>query len=177
MSEIPEKHKAHAPKSLNAYVITLSTSKFQDKKQGRLFTDESGDIIIELLQGAGHHIIRRSLISDNPRMLARELKRGLSMKNADCIITTGGTGVAPTDITVQLARRFIQKELPGFGELFRSISYQKIGSAAMMSGAVAGVTRSKCIFCLPGSPNAVRDAMTSLILPEMGHIIKLARGP
>jgi len=100
----------------------------------------------------------------------------LKASKVDAIITCGGTGINPSDVTIETLEPILEKELPGFGELFRHLSYQEIGSAAVMTRAVAGVAKGKVIFCLPGSPNAAKLCLEKLILPETGHIILHARG-
>jgi len=175
MSETAHKHKLGAPKALNISVITCSTSKYWSQREGKVVSDESGDLIEWQAKKAGNHVLGRSLIPDNEAMIRQLLSEQLADKNVDAIIFTGGTGMSPRDITIEVVRGYIEKELPGFGELFRKISYDKIGSPAILTRATAGVARGKAIFCLPGSPDAVELAMNSLILPELGHVIKVAR--
>jgi len=109
-------------------------------------------------------------------MLRRALRTALVNKNIDAVIITGGTGLSSTDVTFESISPLLDRQIPGFGETFRRISYDEIGSAAMVSRAFAGMARKKAVFCLPGSPNGVRMAMEKLILPELGHIVGLARG-
>ncbi len=175
MTSVPHKHKADAPKQIGAYIVTCSTSKHLEFRQGEKPEDASGDIIEKLLREAGHRIEGRTLISDERRTIREEISRALRRHSVDAIIVTGGTGLAPRDVSIESVESFFDKELPGFGEIFRYLSFQKIGSPAIMTRAAAGVHRGKAIFCLPGSPDAVETAVSKLILPEVGHILRIAR--
>jgi molybdenum cofactor biosynthesis protein B len=175
MSETSRQHKAAAPKKLNILEVTCSTSKYNDKMLGKPIDDVSGDMIERLMKEAGHEISRRILISDNEAMIKQTIREASVSPNVDAVILTGGTGIAPKDVTIEAVKELLDKALPGFGELFRKISYDSIGSAALMSRALAGVTRGKAIFCLPGSPDAVEKALKNLIIPEIGHIVKHSR--
>ncbi len=175
MSETSLKHKAAAPKKLDILVVTCSTSKYDDKKLGRPIEDASGDLIEKLVKEAGHEISQRTLISDSEAMIKQIIREASMSPHIDAVIITGGTGIAPKDVTIEAVKGQLDKELPGFGELFRKISYDSIGSAALMSRAMAGVTRGKAIFCLPGSPDGVEKALRNLIIPEIGHIVKHSR--
>lgn len=161
-------HKAKSKISAHVAVITLSTSR-------SLADDKSGDLIQELLQGAGHTIAIRKLIPDSRVILRATVRELVRDKAIDAIITTGGTGVAPTDVTIEAVRSMLDKELPGFNALFMMLSYPEVKAASMLSRALAGTLKGKVIFCLPGSPRACRLAMESLILPELGHILMLLR--
>ncbi len=175
MSETSLKHKSLSPKNVNVFVVTCSTSKYEDRKLGKSIEDLSGDIIETLMKEAGHEISERILISDNEAMIKQIVRDASISSNVDCVIITGGTGIAPKDVTVEAVKQLLEKELPGFGELFRKISYDSIGSAALMSRALAGIIRGKAIFCLPGSPDGVEKALKNLIIPEIGHIVKHSR--
>ena len=175
MSETSRKHKAAAPKRLNILIVTCSTSKYDEKNLGRQIEDISGDTIERLMKEAGHEISGRRLISDSEAMIKQVVREAAVSSNLDAVIITGGTGVAPRDVTIEAVKGLLDKELPGFGELFRKISYDSIGSAALMSRALAGVIRGKAIFCLPGSPDGVEKALKNLVIPEIGHIIKHSR--
>lgn len=175
MSKIPELHKASAPRSLGIFIITCSTSKFKQLKAGKKTDDESGDIIERSAARQGHRIEGRKLISDSKSTIARITKQALNANHVDVVIITGGTGLSPRDVTVESVIPIVQKEIPGFGELFRKISFDNIGPAALLSRAFAGTTKGKVVFCLPGSPDAVKTAMESLVLPEVGHIIRVSR--
>jgi len=108
-------------------------------------------------------------------MIEKITRKALASKNVDAVIITGGTGLSRRDVTVESITPMLQKELPGFGELFRKVSFDTIGSPAILSRAIAGTIKGKAIFCLPGSPNAVQTALEKLILPELGHIIRVSR--
>lgn len=177
MSRVAEIHKHEAPASLGIYIITCSTSKFQQLKKNQHPDDRSGDAIEKLALEAGHRVEGRQLVSDSQPMIKKVVRRALSPKTIDVIILTGGTGLSPRDVTVESVEGFVEKKISGFGELFRSISYDEIGAAAMLSRAFAGSVKGKLIFCLPGSPEGVETAMKMLILPEVGHIVKIGREP
>ncbi len=155
-----EKHKHAAPKNVKCAVITVSdTRTIQD--------DISGKLIVDLLETAGHKIVHRSIVKDERELIEKELYS----TDADVCLFNGGTGISSRDVTADLLTDSMERKLPGFGELFRYLSYREIGSAALMSRACAGVMDSKIVFALPGSPNAVRLALEKLIIPELGHLI------
>jgi len=174
LSETATRHKAEAPKSLNFAVITISTSRSKEFADTGRLNDPSGDLIVGALKASGHRVTLRRIVTDDKDAIQRFVLKALKSMKTDAVITTGGTGIAPRDVTVEAIQPMLEKEIPGFGELFRVISYQKIGSAAVLTRAVAGVARGKAVFCLPGSPQSVSLAVQELILPEVGHIIKHA---
>jgi len=176
MSKTSKAHKEEAPKLLGFAVIICSTSRYRDTKAGKHVADESGDLIVETLQTHGHIIVSRHLIPDDKVMIEKTVREMLKSPKVDAIITCGGTGINPFDVTIETVEPLLKKKLPGFGEIFRWLSYQEIGSAAVMTRAVAGVSEGKAVFCLPGSPQAVKLCLEKLILPEAGHIILHARG-
>jgi len=155
--------------------VTCSTSKYNQCKAGDDADDVSGNMIEQIIKRAGHRLVGRELISDSVPMIRRATKRAMASKDVDALVITGGTGLSPRDVTIAGVERFIDKEIPGFGELFRKISFDKIGSPAMLSRAMAGVCAGKLIFCLPGSPDGVQTALEQLIIPELGHMIKVCR--
>ena len=136
-------------------------------------TDTSGRAIAELLEAAGHIVTERALLRDEPREVREAIAARLGA--VDAIITTGGTGITSRDSTYEAIGGLLEKRLDGFGELFRTLSYQEIGSAAMLTRAAAGVARATAVFMLPGSEHAVRLAMTKLIAPELGHVVRELR--
>lgn len=150
----------------NIAVITLSNSRTAKN-------DESGDIIQTLLEEKGHGVGIRKLIADNRTVLRATLRELARQKDVPVIITTGGTGISPTDITIETVKGMLEKELPGFNSLFMMLSYPQAKSASMLSRALAGTMRGKIIFCLPGSPRACKLATEALILPELGHMLML----
>ena len=156
-------HKALGPRSVGCYVLTVSDSRKPD-------TDTSGQAIRDLLQSVGHIVTGSDIVRDDPEMVTEQVRRQLAEPATRVIITTGGTGITSRDDTFEALDRMFEKRLSGFGELFRMLSFEEIGSAAMMSRATAGTVGRKAVFVLPGAENAVRLAMTRLILPELGHI-------
>jgi molybdenum cofactor biosynthesis protein B len=175
MSESARKHKAGAPARLKFGIFTCSTSRYLQSKKGEEFEDTSGDLIEKLLRNAGHQVALRKLIPDDRAMIKQGVKRALASPDLDAAVFCGGTGIAPTDITIETISPLLEKVLPGFGEIFRRLSFDEIGSAAVLSRAVAGVAKGKALFCIPGSPDAVRVCMEKLILPETPHVVKHAR--
>ena len=175
MSESTKSHKAHAPKAVNFAVFICSTSRYDALQKGETTTDASGDTIELLLKNTGHNMLFRRVISDDKNMIEHALKSVLSNPGVDAAIFSGGTGITSRDITIETVMPFFEKTLPGFGEFFRRLSYDKLGSAALMSRAVAGVAKGKALFCIPGSPDAARISVELLISPEAAHIVKHAR--
>lgn len=175
MSESTKKHKATAPKQLKFAVFVCSTSRYQELRRGEEITDASGDIIEALLKNASHMVLSKKIIADDKHMIKEAVKNVLNSKELDAAIFCGGTGVAAKDVTIETVQPCLEKILPGFGEIFRRLSYDKVGSAAVMSRAVAGVAKGKVLFCVPGSPEAVRLAVETLILPEAPHIVRHIR--
>jgi len=176
LAETSKKHKRKAPKSLSFAIVTISTSRYRDSQAGKPVTDESGKLIIKTLQEHGHTVAERQLITDNRNIIQKSIRQMLNSSKIDAIITCGGTGITPADVTIEAVEPLLDKGLPGFGELFRHLTYQEIGSASVMSRAMGGVARGKAIFCLPGSPHAVKLCLERLILPETAHIVLHARG-
>jgi len=177
MSEVTKLHKESSPTTVGVYVLTCSTSKFKQLQRKQEPDDKSGDTIAQLAANAGHRIAGRKLIMDSKSMIRKAIRSALANRGVNVVIVTGGTGLSPTDVTFETISPLLDKEIPGFGEIFRRVSYDEIGSPAMMSRAFAGTIREKAIFCLPGSPNGVRTAMEKLILPELGHITGITRTP
>ena len=165
MSDAPQEHKSYAPKSVHCYVLTVSDSRTPE-------TDTSGRAIRELLEGAGHVVTGHALVRDEPEQVAARVTQALEDERTQIVITTGGTGITSRDGTFEAVDQLFDKRLDGFGELFRMLSFEEIGSAAMMSRATAGTVDRKAIFVLPGSQNAVRLAMARLILPELPHVVQ-----
>jgi molybdenum cofactor biosynthesis protein B len=175
MSKVSELHKSSAPNSLGIYIITCSTSKFNQYKAGENPDDTSGALIADLAVKAGHRVEGHKLVSDSRLMISKAARQALRSGKVDAVILTGGTGLSPRDVTIESLSPIADKEIPGFGELFRKLSFDSIGSPALLSRAFAATSKGKVIFCLPGSPDAVQTAMEKLILPELGHIIRVAR--
>ena len=161
-------HKAQAPVSIACYVLTVSDTRTPD-------TDTSGRAIRALLQDAGHVVSGSTIVRDDPHRVTAAVQAQLEDTRTQVVITTGGTGITSRDGTFEAVDRLVEKRLDGFGELFRMLSFEDIGAAAMLSRATAGTASGKAIFVLPGSENAVRLAMTRLILPELGHVVQQIR--
>jgi len=172
---VPEEHRRGAPRRLRFAIVVVSTSRYRALQEGReVPPDITGDTIQALVSGAGHEVASRRVAPDDVRALRETLEAEMA-RGVDAIIFAGGTGLSPDDVTVEAIRPLLDKELPGFGELFRHLSYEQVGTAAMLSRALAGVKQDVAIFCLPGSPDAAELAVRELILPEVGHMIKHAR--
>jgi molybdenum cofactor biosynthesis protein B len=161
-------HKAQAPTSVSCAVLTVSDSRTPE-------TDTSGRAIRQLLEDAGHVITGHAIVKDEPVQVTSYVRAQLADVHTPVIITTGGTGVTARDGTFDAIDAMLEKRLDGFGELFRMLSFQEIGAAAMLSRATAGTVERTAIFALPGSEPAVRLAMTRLILPELGHLAQQLR--
>ncbi len=175
--DIPRLHKENAQKSYKCAILTISTSRFEkygNADRPERAEDASGKLIWGMVQVQGGEVVHYELIPDNIEMIREALKRCL-YSEAEVIISSGGTGLSPGDVTIEAAAPYLEKEMPGFGEIFRYKSIEQIGNAAMLTRAAAGIARQKAIFCLPGSPNAVKLAL-ELMLPEMGHILKHVKG-
>ncbi|RJS75157.1 MogA/MoaB family molybdenum cofactor biosynthesis protein [Candidatus Bathyarchaeota archaeon] len=175
MSETTAKHKAEAPKTLNFAVIICSTSRYKEFSETGRINDPSGDLIVQILKKKGHRVTLRRIVSDDKTQIQRTMMKALKSRKIDVIVSSGGTGISPRDVTIEAVQPLLEKTIPGFGELFRALSYEKIGPAAVLTRAIAGVAKGKVVFCLPGSPQSVSLALESLILPEAGHILKHAR--
>ena len=157
-------HEKHARKNLKLGVITASDSRTPE-------TDQSGKLIRTMLEAAGHRVDYYEIVRDDREKISAALVNNL--ENLDAIIVNGGTGITARDNTTEVVKSLLDKELEGFGELFRMLSFNEIGAAAMMSRAIAGVRHGKFIAALPGSTDACRLAMEKLLLPQLGHITYL----
>jgi molybdenum cofactor biosynthesis protein B len=156
--------------------VTVSTSRYNRQTNGaKPITDESGDLAEEMIRRSNGVVAERQLIADDARVLKYTVSRALERADLDVILLTGGTGVSTTDVTIESVRPFFEKEIEGFGEVFRAVSFERIGAAAALSRTTAGVTKGKLIMCLPGSPDAVSTAL-GLFLDEVPHVLHLARG-
>jgi molybdopterin adenylyltransferase len=160
-------HKQQAPASVWCFVVTISDTRTVD-------TDVSGNAITDLLVTAGHKIAGRAIVKDDPDQVRATIERHLAGPDVQAIITTGGTGITSRDSSYEAITSLLQKRLDGFGELFRMLSYEQIGSAAIMSRACAGVVAGRIVVSLPGSEAAVRLGMERLVIPELGHLVQQA---
>jgi molybdenum cofactor biosynthesis protein B len=162
-------HKKEAPQSVKCKVITISDTRTAD-------TDKSGKLMVQLLQEAGHEVVDYEIVKDEKTAIREAILASCANRNIDAVLTNGGTGIAKRDVTIETVKEIIEKEIVGFGELFRMLSYtEDIGSAAILSRAIAGVANDTAIFSTPGSTGAVKLAMTKLILPELAHVIREIR--
>ncbi len=168
-----EKHRSESKGELSFMVVTVSTSRYQMLKESREYRDESGDVAVKVILESGHSVSGRGLVSDSKDMIAKEV-RGFLRGKDDVMLLTGGTGVAKRDVTIEAVRPFFEKELDGFGELLRRVSYDEIGAASLLTRATAGVAKGKLILCLPGSPGAVKTALDTSIV-ELPHAVHIAR--
>jgi len=159
-----KRHRAEGPPVLRATVLTISDTRTAD-------TDVSGKLMADMLAKAGHRVVERRVLPDEPEPLVECLRELGGRSDLDLILLNGGTGIAPRDLTHEAVAGLLDRQLPGFGELFRALSYREIGAAAMTSRALAGVLGDKLVFSTPGSPGAVRLAMRELILPEASHLV------
>ena len=158
-------HKLDAPQSIGCTVITCSDTRTPE-------TDASGQLIQKMLEKNGHRIASYFIVKDDPGQITHRIMLGTFNKAVQVIIVNGGTGISRRDSTFEAVNSILQKRLDGFGEIFRYLTYQEIGSPAIMSRATAGITNGRIVFSIPGSENAVRLAMEKLILPELGHLVK-----
>ena len=160
-------HKARAPQSVRCFIVTVSDTRTES-------TDTSGRAIADLLTAAGHVVAGRAIVKDDADQVRGTLERQLASADVQAIITTGGTGITSRDSTYEVVSGLLQKRLDGFGELFRMLSFEQIGPAAMMSRACAGLAARHIVVSLPGSEGAVRLAMERLLIPELGHLVQQA---
>ncbi|MFB6301320.1 MAG: molybdenum cofactor biosynthesis protein B, partial [Haloferacaceae archaeon] len=161
-------HHAHDLQSLGAAVVTVSSTRTLDN-------DPAGDAIAAALEGAGHEVVVRELVRDDFDGIQGRTDTLVGREDVDVVVTTGGTGVTPDDVTVEAVEPLFDKRLPGFGELFRRLSYDEVGTRVVGTRAVAGVANGVPTFCLPGSENAARLGAEELIVPEAPHLAGLAQ--
>lgn len=161
-----QEHKQAAPSQVRCKVITVSDTRTPD-------TDKSGKLMMEMLEAAGHKIVDYVIVKDEAEPIRTEVMKGCTNANVDVVLTNGGTGIAKRDVTIETVQSIFEKDIPGFGEIFRMLSYtEDIGSAALLSRAAAGVINDRAVFSTPGSTGAVRLAMEKLIIPEIGHVVR-----
>ena len=160
-------HKKVSPQSVTCAVITISDSRTEQD-------DESGKLFREQLSQNGHKVLAHALLKNDAAAIRQKIAELLEQEELQVIITSGGTGLSHRDVTVETVSPMLEKKLDGFGELFRSLSYQEIGTSSIMSRAIAGVTGGKVIISLPGSLGATRLAIEKIILPEIGHMVREA---
>ena len=161
----PEQHRATAPTAVGCFVLTVSDTRTPDN-------DTGGQVIRDLLAGGGHTVVGSRIVRDEPTDVARVVREACTDPRVQVVILTGGTGITSRDSTFEAVEALLDKRLPGFGELFRVLSYEKVGAAAMLSRAQMGIHARRIVVSLPGSPNACRLALEKLLLPELGHLVR-----
>lgn len=168
MSRAVNEHRADAPTSLNLAVMTASDTRTAE-------TDTSGALIVSMAEGAGHRVVDRVIVPDEPERMIPLLREFAGRRDLHAILMTGGTGISPRDQTYETVSALITKLLPGYGELFRMLSYAEIGSATILSRAVGGLIGDVVVLVMPGSRAAVELALSKIILPELPHLVREAR--
>ena len=160
-------HRQAAVKTVQCYVLTISDTRTESN-------DTGGRAIVDLMTEGGHRVVGRSIVPDESEQVRQVVEDQLVRDDVHVVITTGGTGISSRDRTYEAISSLIEKRIDGFGELFRALSYQEVGTAAMLSRAIAGTARGKIVISVPGSENAVRLAISKLVLPEIGHLVREA---
>lgn len=168
MSQSTTQHRCESPKTVRCAVVTISDTR-------TLENDRGGELIVQMLSAAGHQVSARHIVRDDPRDIEPLVRKLADPDATDTVLMTGGTGVAARDQTFETVSSLLTKSMPGYGELFRMLSYSDIGAAAMLSRAVGGVLNKVVVLTMPGSVAAVRLAMEKLIVPEIGHLVFEAR--
>jgi molybdenum cofactor biosynthesis protein B len=163
-----ERHRAESRSALRFAVITISDTR-------DAASDRGGPLLVERLTAAGHAVTLREIVKDEAPAITDAVRRAVAAADVDLVVTTGGTGIAPRDVTYPTLMRLFDSDIPGFGELFRALSYREIGSAALLSRAVGGLLGGKVVLALPGSPKALELALAEIILKEAGHLAAQAR--
>ena len=165
MNALPTDHGRDLSRKGNLAVVTLSDTRTEQN-------DTGGDTIVELTTLRGHEIVRRLLLKEDPEQIRQAIEQLASDPSVEVILITGGTGISRRDNTYETIAGMLTKQLPGYGELFRMLSYQEVGAAAMLSRAQAGLVGQTLLFTMPGSPGAVRMALEKLVIPELGHLLQ-----
>ncbi|MEM2926246.1 MAG: molybdenum cofactor biosynthesis protein B [Candidatus Bathyarchaeia archaeon] len=171
LSPSSKEHRSRAPTSVSFALITCSGSRYMAMMEGKAFSDESGELAKALIEAMGHRVTFRSLVPNSKDILKAELLKAVQSPEVDMVLVLGGSGLSSRDISVEVLESLWEKSIPGFGEFFRRLSYERIGLAAMLSRASGGIVNRKAVFILPGSSDAVELALRNIILPEAGHII------
>ncbi|MGB9630473.1 MAG: MogA/MoaB family molybdenum cofactor biosynthesis protein [Candidatus Methanodesulfokora sp.] len=165
-----EEHRREAAFPLKFSILTVSTSRYENRDQ----KDVTGDVAEEILRKSGNEVVERDICPDDPAMIRNAVMR--MIEKSDVVVVCGGTGIHPQDLTVEAVKPIFEREITGFGEIFRFLSYAEIGPAAMLSRATAGVVKKTIVYLLPGSPDAVKLALEKIIIPESAHAVWTARG-
>jgi len=163
-----EQHRQEAPEQLGFAVLTVSDTR-------ELATDRGGDFLIGSIEGAGHRVAHRGLCRDEPDLIRAAVLLAAETEGVDLVLTTGGTGLTRRDVTPETVAHLCDREIPGFGELFRHLSYAQVGTATILSRALAGVVGTTVVIALPGSPKALALAMDEIVLKECGHMVSQAQ--
>ncbi|MBL8802315.1 MAG: molybdenum cofactor biosynthesis protein MoaB [Planctomycetes bacterium] len=163
-----EQHKGAAPARLRFAVITISDTR-------DAASDRGGPYLVERIEGAGHTLAQRAIVKDEREQIEAAVRAAVADAGVDLVLTTGGTGIAPRDVTYDTLKGLFDSEIPGFGELFRMLSYQQIGAAALLSRAIGGVLAGKVVLAMPGSPKALALAMDEIVLREAAHLVQQTR--
>ena len=174
LDDTPALHKRNAPNIVKFAIITVSTSRYEtygSVSEPQQADDISGTVMMDLISGSGFEVMTYSLLPDNETLITGKVQE-LAGSDIDIILISGGTGLAPEDVTLEAVEPLFNKTIPGFGELFRLKSLEDVGTAAILSRASAGIVGRCAVFCLPGSPAAVELALNELIIPEAAHIVK-----
>lgn len=168
MNEIVEQHRSEGPQSFRLAILTISDTRTDA-------TDSSGALIVEMVEGAGHAVIERAIVPDEPDRIRPLLEAYRDRADLHAALLTGGTGISPRDRTFETVSALLTKSLPGYGELFRMLSFAEIGTACLMSRAVGGLMGELVVLVMPGSRAGVQLAMSRIILPELAHLVHQAR--
>ncbi len=161
-------HRHESPHVVRFAVLTISDTR-------DLASDRGGAYLVQALEEGGHRVVSRTICRDDAREIEDAVRRAVAITDVDLVLTTGGTGIAPRDVTYPTLEAMFDSAIPGFGELFRALSFREIGSAAILSRATAGLVGGKVVIALPGSPNALRLAVTEILLKEAGHLVSQTR--
>ena len=164
-----EEHRQSSAGARGFAVVTVSDTR-------DLASDRGGAYLVEALEAAGHRVVHRGLVADEVEAIRAEVRAACGVGGVELVLLTGGTGLAPRDVTPEALEGLFDRGIPGFGELFRALSYAEIGSAAILSRALGGVVGGTVVLALPGAPKALRLALEAIVLPEAGHLISQARG-
>jgi len=170
--KVHEEHKKKGPEIVNIALVIVSTSRFQEQQEGLETTDKTIPLVRDILSGnQSISLIENEIVPDNSFKIKEILNKFMEDTSIHAIIFSGGTGLTPKDITYETIQPLLEKEITGFGELFRTLSYKEIGAAAMLSRATGGNIKDKAVFLLPGSPKAVKLALNELLIPELRHVV------
>jgi len=161
-------HRSESPTAIGFAVITVSDTR-------DAATERGGETLVRMVGEAGHRVPWRTIVKDEADAIGAAVREACARADVDLVLTTGGTGIAPRDVTTPTLERMFSSTIPGFGELFRWLSYREIGSAAILSRATAGIVDGKVVLALPGSPKALELALREIVLPEAGHLVSQAR--